>query len=135
MSGGHSRNLTHEIKMKLRITKTQAAAIEHRLGVDFLGSPDYHDGVFDFQSELGFTFAEAEASLYEILPKQIQARCLDKADWNPATPHVLAECIDGSTWVGVCETDAQYYGAVRTLRSLSEKFESVFNIRTEVPTY
>lgn len=101
---------------RINLTPTQAKALSHRLAVDFL---DDGGGVFSPYSDWPFTKEEAEESLYTILPAQVAARKLDPSKWNAATPHVLADCVGGSTWFIVHKYKPYgMAGARKTLLSL-----------------
>tara|TARA_R110002020_G_scaffold457885_1_gene674980 strand:+ start:3734 stop:4111 length:378 start_codon:yes stop_codon:yes gene_type:complete len=122
---------------KLKLTKPQQAVLDHRLsGVDM----DWED-LFELYKEgseekWGFNVQDcedAEATLYEqIVVKGI----LDTSEWNAACPEVLADLIEGSTWIAdpyAFDTSIEYTTQVRLIERLTDKLEPLVGRGIDLP--
>ena len=75
--------------------------------------------------EMRTPWAEADGDeARDILSKQVHNRVLDTSGWNEACPELLAELMEGSTYVcAVSDHPLEYSRAARTMRALVKKLE------------
>ena len=110
----------------MRLTPKQAEALEHRLDVDI----DWCDMFTDWIDTGRLTVKEFEESV-DILWRQVRARRINPSEWNRATPHALAEMVDGSTYLACRRGDPSYGGALRTMKSLEAAISTLVGFSVE----
>lgn len=115
--------------MKLDLTKKEREALMHRLTV-----PDAICDALTDDSE-GPAYHEVDVvSIIDKLPDQLDEAM---AESEGITKAVLIDCIDGSTYVGCCETPSQERAHYKTLENLAHKIEDLFGVERNsisVPT-